>query len=337
MWVRGVIKIPIPSPPTPPSPPQAVAMPAFDYIIDIYSDKVVITDTYGNTVATLDTVNDLNTWLKNVKGKRIRMNIYVEVTSNIELTQNEYWIFGEWINANVYILEPNTAIYSWAPMGNAIKGRYVTNWSPYKESYVDVSGLKLYAFTYADINIRGIENVLTLQNIIIYVASSSTLYIMYVSGDLYINGGYVSITDSALRNAYIVAWDVLYFRRISGNKGNWIIISLAATFITQVSLDNVSYAYMMLTHYEDIFVNANTTTTVNLSINLASLGAEGEYYIKAIGVATGSINFALDPLPPGITWSIDPDNAQLTIVNNTSSPLYIEVVYCVEAHKVESR
>jgi hypothetical protein len=324
--MKGVLKIPIPT--APPSLPP-ISIPAFDYIIDIYADKVVVNDAYGNTVATLSTVNDLNNWFKNVRNKKIRINANVVVTQDLVLTSNEYWIFGEWINANVYILESNTTIYSWAPMGNDVNDAYVSNWSPDTGDYTEAHGLRFYAFTFADVDIEGIEGGFTLQNIIIYVAYSSTSFIEYVSGDIYINGEYIYISDSVLRNAYIVAWMVLYFYNVKGNQGIWIIISCSHTDAEQVSLDNVLSAYMSLTRYEDIAINPNSSAT----INLLNFGGGGAYCVKVIGLlqqSTTTTNTALNPLPSGITWSINPDTAQLTITNSTSQLQNIEVVYYVE-------
>lgn len=322
------MKIPIPSPP--PTIPS-IPTPTFDYVININSNNIVISDAYGNTVATLSTINDLNNWLKNVRGKKIRINVNTVVTNDLVLTQNEYWIFGEWINANVYILESSTTIYSWAPMGNSAMWIFVSNWNPDTGDYTEAHGLKLYVFTYADIDIEGSVGVFTLQNVVIYVASSLTSYIKYVSGDLYINGGYIWVSDAVLRNAYIVAWDVLYLTNVTGN-GNWLIISYSDTDVEQVSLDNVLSAYINLTRYDDITVNPNSSST----INLINLGIGGTYHVKVIGLLkqpTTSTNTALDPLPSGVTWSINPDTAQLTITNNTSSAQNIVVVYCVEASK----
>jgi len=331
MQMRGVIKIPIPSPPPPPPPPPAPApIPIFDYIIDIYADKVVVTDAYGNTVATLGTVSDLNNWLKNVRGKKIRINVNVVVTNDIELTQNEYWIFGEWINANVYILERNTTIYSWAPMGNAGNWIFVSNWDPNIGDYVDASGLRLYAFTYADIDIEGVEGVFTVQNIVIYVACSSTSYVMYASGDVYINGGYIWISDSVLRNVYIVAWTVLHFYRTSGDGGNWVLISYSTTYVEQVSLSDVLSVYMNLTHYHDTAVNPNSSVTIGL---LKIDTVVPSYYIKTIGSIKVSIQTGtkvLEPLPSGVTWSINLSTAQLTITNDTAEQVNVRVIYTAE-------
>ena len=322
MQMRGVIKIPIPQPPPPPPapPPTPTLTPIFDYIIDIYADRVVITDAYGNTVATLSTVNDLNNWLSNVRGKKIRINVNTVVTNDLVLTQNEYWVFGEWINANVYILEPNTIIYSWAPMGNGENWVFVSNWDPNIGDYVEAHGLRLYAFTYADIDIEGIEDEFTLQNVVIYVASSSTSYIMYASCDLYINGGYIWVSDAVLRNAYIVAWEVLYLYSVTGNRGNWVIISYSTTYIEQVSLGNVVGAYMNLTHYEDISVNPNSSTT----INLLSVDTGGKYFSKFYYVKT------IVPWLSGVTWVINRDTARLTITNSTAELINIRVIYTVE-------
>jgi hypothetical protein len=331
--MRGVIKIPTPTTPPPP-PVPSVSVPIFDYTIDIYADKIVVTDASGNTVATLSTIDDLNNWLKNVRGKKIRINVNDVVMQDLVLTSNEYWIYGEWIDANVRILEPNTTIYSWAPMGNKEYALFVTNKSPDTNDFVDASGLRLYAFTYADVDIEGKQGVFTLQDIIIYVAWSVASYIKFASGDVYIQGADIWLQDSSLRNAYVVAWKELYLVRVAGNLGNWIMISYSDTAVVDCSLTDVRYAYLSLTRKEGVAVNPNSSATINLLyLSIGSNLGGIWYYVKTIGLLkqTGkTLNSAIDPLPSGVTWSIDPDNAQLTITNNTTSTLNIQVVYCVE-------
>ena len=306
-------------------------IPFFDYIIDINGDGIVVTASDGSKKI-LGTVSDLNNWLKNVRGKKIRINVNVVVTNDIELTQNEYWIFGEWINANVYILERNTTIYSWAPMGNDGNWVHVSNWDPNIGNYVDVSGLRLYAFTYADIDIEGVEGVFTVQNIVIYVACSSASYVMYASGDVYINSEYVWVTDSVLRNVYIVAWSTLVFWRTSGDGGSWVLISYSVTYMEQVSLSNVLSVYMNLTHYHNITVDPNSSATIDL-LKIDAV-VSSYYIIKTIGLIKASygigVRYSLEPLPPGVTWSIDLSTARLTITNGTANQLNIRVIYTVE-------
>jgi hypothetical protein len=253
------------------------------------------------------------------------------VTQDLVLTSNEYWIFGEWINANVYILEPNTTIYSWAPMGNGENGAYVSNWSPVTGYYTEAHGLRLYAFTYADVDIRGIEDVFTLQNIVIYVANTYESGIYYASGDVYIQGAYIWLMNLLLRNAYVVAWAYLALSRVKGNNGTWVIISYSATYVENCSFDGVLVAYLNLTTTMGTVLSPNLRMEMPLiSIDDPTGSAYISYRIKSISPFLGSANVYGVYLPQGVTWSIDTTNKTITVANNTSDTVNIYIEYQVE-------
>ena len=342
MQMKGVLKIPIPPPPVP------APIPIFDYIIDIYVDKVVVTDAYGNTVATLSTVNDLNNWLRNVKGKKIRINANTVVIDDLYLPQNEYWIFGERIASNIYLREKNITIISFAPLTSYTSGTYVTNYDPDTDGYnIDVSGFKLFA-VFADVDIAGSETVTTISDISIHVLSSSTIVLDSVDGDVYLVGNDIRIYNSTLRNAFIFAFSSLSMGNISSGTssspawGVWCIVSQASyTAFANVSLDHVVRVYINIRRVIRAKLDANSSKTFDLLkfTQQTPTGRYVRYIVEAFGLlrvayagVTNNINIStVDPPPPGVTYSIDLSAQQVTITNNTSNAVDVILIYRLEA------
>jgi len=311
--------------------------PNFDYVIDINSSNVVIRDAYGNA-AILNSVSDLNDWLKNVKGKKIRINANTVVVDDLYLTQNEYWIFGERIASNIYLREKNITIISFAPR------IYVTN---YEDGFnIDVSGFKLFA-VYADVTIGSSTPATPVSDISIHVLSSSRIVLDGVDGDVYLISNDITIFNSILRNAFIFASDALVMSYVSGGtsdspaQGVWCIVSQASVvsfFI--VSLDHVAKACISIRHAILATLGANSSKTFDLLkfIQQTSTTRYVRYTVEAFGLlreayagVTKNINIrAVDPPPPGVTYSIDPSVQQVTITNSTSNAVSVMLVYRFE-------
>jgi hypothetical protein len=317
--------------------PAPVAMPAYDYVVDIYADKVVITASDGSTT-TLNSVDELNSWLKSVRDKRIRINANVVVEQDLVLTSNEYWIFGEWIRANVLVVEPNTAIISFAPLGSGWEGYVVANFSPDTGKYVDVSGLRLFA-VYADLDIET-RGVFTMSNISLYVLSSMQVFLSYLSGDVYAVGNSIYVFDSALRRAYIYAHDSLWMENIRGMGygSEWCIVSPFETTLHSVALDDVDIVYMCVKKHIMASLQANTSQTFSLlSVTDTKNSRSLWYTVEAFGQwrSTNIGNLRLDanePPPSGVTYSIDLSTRSVTITNSTSSLQNIVLVYRLEVY-----
>jgi hypothetical protein len=317
--------------------PAPVAMPAYDYVIDIYSDKVVITASDGSTT-TLNTISDFNNWLNNVKGKKIRINVNTVVANDLVLTQNEYWIFGEWVDANVYVVEPNTTIVSFAPLGSGWEGYFVTNMSPDTGEYVDVSGFKLFA-VYADVDIEG-GPTFSVSNISVHILSSMYTWLVGVSGDVYTVCNWVYIFGATLRRAYIYANGELYMENVEGmGYGSaWLIVSLHETYLYNVVLGDVYEVYMCVRSAIMAPLPENTSQTFDL-LSVTATNSEGTLYytVEAFGLwraaDVGPLRLnANEPPPPGVTYSVDLNARRVTVTNSTSSPLGIVLAYRLEVH-----
>jgi hypothetical protein len=315
----------------------APALPVFDYVIDIYSDKVVVTASDG-TATTLNTVADLNDWLKSVRGKRIRINANVVVTQDLALTSNEYWIFGEWVRANVYVAEGNTTIISFAPLGSGWEGYYVTNMSMETGEYVDASGLKLFA-VYADVDIEG-GPTFTVNNISVRVLSSMYVYLIGVSGDVYAVCNWAYVFGAVLRRAYIYAYATLHMENVEGmGYGSaWCIVSPFESTLINVVLDDVDEVYICARTAIVASLPANTSQAFDL-LSVTVTGSMGAlwYTVEAFGLwrSTRAGDLWLDanePPPQGVTYSIDLGTRSVTITNSTASPQDIVLGYRMEVH-----
>jgi hypothetical protein len=303
--------------------PAVPAMPAFDYVIDIYANKIVVTDAYGNTVATLNTINDLNSWLSNVRGKKIRINANVEVYDTLYLTSNEYWIFGEWIHSTIYLIEKNISIYSFTSLGDSMMMNYVRNEPPPSYKYLDVSGLRLFA-PYADLNIFAEEGSMQ-SGVVIVVGNTSQSFLGNIDGDIYIAGSMINIMDSRLRNSVILA-QYLSLDNVYGEnyEGTWLIISLGNTELKNTSTKNCGYSNAYLKFIRRVSVGANSTATLPLEIPDAW---NGMVVVDGIYVPSGDTIYAFNPVPSGITYQIDLSQKAIVITNNTSNSYTIVVIY----------
>jgi hypothetical protein len=306
-----------------PTIPPIPSIPVFDYVIDIYSDKVVVTNPDGTTTQ-LSTISDLNNWLKNITGKRIRINANVEIYNDIYLSPNEYWIFGEWIHGDIYLTGRNITIVSFTRLGDKSYRGFVSNYNPQVRSFVDASGLKLYS-VYAELDIHGKAD-MVLRDILIYVEQTYESFIEYVVGDVYMRGGHIDITRSTLYNAYIEA-DYIYLEDVTSSDymGSWVMITRCATHIRgTVNARNTLDAMIYLRHSVFKTIDANSSIAIDLpTIDWWFV----HYRLVFIGARKGSNPYYYDPLPAGVTYYFDEVNRRIVINNATSNPYNIVLVY----------
>jgi hypothetical protein len=319
---KGLFKIkrPVIPPVIPPTPPT----PVFDYVIDIYSDKVIVTNPDGSTTQ-LSTISDLNNWLRNVTGKRIRINANVEVWDDLTLTPNEYWIYGGWLHGNIYLLSGKHTIISFTGLGDLSTGvqynQMLRNVDPQTGNRTNVSGLMLYS-VYADADISGTSD-MVLTDVLIRIEYTYYTYLAYINGDVYIHGSYMRIENSTLRNAYIDV-ELPYLANITGTNGEvgtWMIRSLTSAEIEgSVNVTPVD-ATLLLRVKKDIYISPNTSITIDLpAISYDSI----RYRVVFIGVHRVELTptqatHVYDSLPSGVTWYFDLSNKKLVITNSTTN------------------
>ena len=300
-------------------------VPVFDYIVDIYADKVVITDAYGNTTQ-LASIADINNWLRSITGKKIRVNVNVEITGNFYFTPNEYWIFGERVNGSIYLLDGKHTVVSFAPIGE------ITNYEWRPRIYHDVSGLRLYCL-YADSAwITGNENMI-LKDVVMAVWHGYDVSLEYAEGDLYAHGYFVHSARSVLRNVFIDAAYANFEAVTTRNReGTWLVVSHMYAGAAPLDVSNVYVAVLRLTDTWWISVSPRSTFRIYLPEIRGTNWAL--FSIARIGVERcAEYGCVLDPLPPDVTYTIDVSLGELRIENNTDSGYDIDVVYEVLAFK----
>jgi hypothetical protein len=302
--------------------PAVPAMPAFDYIVDIYSDRIVITASDGSTT-TLNTISDFNNWLNNVRGKKIRINAHIEVYDTLFITSNEYWIFGEWIHSYIYLLDKDIAIYSFTNLADALMNNYIDNTPPPDYQNRDISGFKLFA-PYADLNIFAHKGSM-LSDVMINVGYTFQSFLYGIDGDIHIMGSLISIMNSRLRNAVILAHyldlDTVYGQNY---EGSWFIVSMQDTRLNNVSTRGCGWVSSYLRFLRFVDVGANSTVTLPLEIP-DTWG--GIVVVDGIYVPNGDTISAFNPAPSGITYQIDLNRKAIVITNNTSNSYTLVVIY----------
>ena len=287
----GLFKIKKPT--IPPIQPPIPSIPAFDYIIDIYSDKVVVTDASGNTTQ-LSTIADLNNWLRNITGKKIRVNANTEVTADITLTSNEYWIFG---NTLQYLwLLSRVTLYAYAPIG------WLVNCDPSRlsdfdrqQGYFDacredISGSIIninYGF-YVDI--AGDQT--ALNNIFIYADNVAYASFENLNGaSIVVHGNDIDLYTATVKLLMLEAFGELWLDDITALDGAVVVmISHGYTDIGSIDLSraNVGRLQLLLTVMKGITLPESGTVNLDL------------------GTLTSNIN-----LPPGVNVFVEIDGIQI--------------------------
>jgi len=323
--------------------PTALTL-TFDYVVDVYADKIVVTSSDGKVV-TLASLDDFNNWLKSVRGKRILIYTHALVAGNIFLTQNEYWIFGEGFDAKIDIAEAMLSHYAIVLTEKSTKLYiythtaipHVTNANPTTGELYDVSGLRLYAVQGA-VSIFGASD-MKITDVVVYTARAPFVWLVYVDGDAYIlSADEAGLISSTFRNLHVVAINALVMTEVSAKTGGcWGIASYRYTVLNNMPwsdiFNSVSWLALFLRFEKfDVRVGANSSTSIDFGI--PSLINE-VVYVESIGVVSRDPNksgsFVVNPLPQGVTYSIDPATKAIIVSNNTSSDVSI-YVSCIVWH-----
>jgi hypothetical protein len=299
----------------------------FDYIVDIYSDKVVVTASDGSTTE-LKSIDEFNNWLKGVADKKIWVNMNVRIIGDFYLTPNEYWIFGKKIDGYIYLLDGKHTVISFAPIS------YITNYRWREGVYYDISGSRIYILDYAEeVDISGTSDK-PIRNITVVVQHSYATSLEYVEdSDMYANGYFIHSAVSVLRNVLINAGFANFEDVKARNReGTWLVVSHMYTGAYPLDLSDVDVAVLRLTDTWWIYVSPRSTYREWLP---EIRGTNWTFYnVKAIGVEVcGEYGCRIDPLPEGVTYTIDVNSGELVIENNTDTAYDIDIIYEIFAFK----
>jgi hypothetical protein len=314
----------------PPPTPSIQPIPVFDYVIDIYSDKVIVTNPDGSTTQ-LSTISDLNNWLRNVTGKRIRINANVEVTADVTLTSNEYWIFGNTLQY-LWLLSKIT-LYAYAPIG------WLVNCDPSKLSDADrqreyfdacredISNSIIYIDYGFYVNIAGSQT--TLNNIFIY--ANNVAYGSFENLDgasIVARGSDIDVYTTTVKLLILEVFDELWFGDITALDGAVVVmISHGYTDIGSIDLSkaNVGRLRLLLTVMKDITLPASGTVNYDLGSLTSNiiLPSGVNTLVEIEGIQIGR---AITMSVQGITAVYNPSTNNLAITSNlgTSQIVYVK-------------
>jgi hypothetical protein len=115
-------------------------------------------------------------------------------------------------------------------------------------------------------------------------------------------------------------------------EGTWLVVSHMYAGAVSLDLSDVYVAVLHLT--ETLWISVSPHSTYRAYLPQIK-GTNWTFYnVKAIGVEVcGEYGCRVDPLPEGVTCTIDVNAGELRIENNTDSRYYIDVVYEIIAFK----
>jgi hypothetical protein len=297
--------------------------PVFDYVVDVYSEKVVITASDGTTTQ-LPTVADFNSWLSNITGKKIRINMKARIDADFFFTPNEYWIFGEPVDGTIYLLEGKHTVVSMAYIS------YITNWRNW--TTYDVSGSRIYIATADSVWITGSSD-RPVRNILLVVGHAGDVSLEHAEGDYYASGEFVHSAVSVLRNMFLNA-TYLCLEGIEGRnrEGVWVAVSHVNTCDSPIDVKNVYRAELRLTSSGWLYVGPGYSQ----EFYLPEIHGSNWAVIKTLQVGVercSEMYCTLDPLPEGISYAVNLDEGKIVITNNTDSGLDVDIIVEVIAVK----
>jgi gas vesicle protein len=111
----------------------------FDYVINLYTDKIEITD-QGGSKTTLNTISELNEWLTRVTGKNIFIWNNGNMTGDFEPTSNRYVIMGKPTRFRTVLKSSDMDLYYFAYYlpDEEFSDSYISNFREYQLSNVNI-------------------------------------------------------------------------------------------------------------------------------------------------------------------------------------------------------
>jgi len=164
----------------------------FDYVINLYTDKIEITD-QGGSKTTLNTISELNEWLTRVTGKNIFIWNNGNMTGDFKPTSNRYVIMGKPTRFRTVLKSSDMDLYYFAYYlpDEEFSNRYISNFGEYQLSNVNIFAIGQPIVIDSG---SGIYN----ENIHITAIGSRYLYVRMMSGGVTAIAGNADIIDSAL-------------------------------------------------------------------------------------------------------------------------------------------
>jgi hypothetical protein len=309
----------------------APALPALDYVVEIYANVVVVKSSDGR-VTELASVADLNNWLKNVRGKRIAVYSYTSVESAIVLTRNTY-VFARGRYSYIGLAEPVELYF----LGDYVEwidnepGGVSTNISGSRLLIMNAGTVHLHE--YAEVS-QGYAERKPLENMTVTCIGCEFVYMSGLSGGVVVLSSTVEsiVAGSSLDVLVADSWGFIMSGTTVGR-----VLCLRSTF---ASLNDVTFAGYSA--HADVGMpfavtlkpsgQAGDTATIAVPpLTVASdytvySEIEVNVYVAQKGSPAVRLDLTyLEPAGDRVSYTVDPTTATITVKNNTDSDITVYV------------
>jgi hypothetical protein len=293
----------------------------FDYVINLYTDKIEITG-YDGSSTTLSTISDLNTWLTSISGKNILIWNNGNMTGDFIPTSNRYVVMGNPTRFRTVLKNSDMDLY------------YLVQGLP--EDLNDYSISNFGNYTINNVNIFAIGHPIIIdsstgeynENIHITAIGSYYFSVRMITGGVTAVANHAEIYDSVLLDGLMLtAGTAEILNTIVGER-----LYLDIGYIDagpEINPYNVHMAYYYIENIPVFFLGMMPYQT--LSADIKTIGISGET-ITITGVYKGLPNGIVIPLQisgDDVRVTVDTDNKKIIVLNNTGNSIDIIVTYSI--------
>jgi hypothetical protein len=316
---------------------QLVRMPhEFNYVIDIYTNKIEIADQNGSKTTLYD-IDDLSDWLSSTTDKDILIWNHGDMTGTIKLTSNRYVIYGKPTKFKTLLTQPNIDLYYLTPSQffdqRVFSGRWypnfaITNFDIENWNWIPISNVNIFTIG-ASLIIYGdfFHTEQALENIHVTAIDSPYIYINGIKGGV-ISSAYITLIEgSELTDGLIAISNTLSLYKVKIN--NYLFIESSNASIYETDYSQVSEPFIDI-QGEIGFVNVMPNQTVSDELPV-QIGRSSEQVWEITGiyeVIYGSgYSYYLPLSRSEVDVQLNLDNNTLSITNKTSRTMSIVISF----------
>jgi hypothetical protein len=318
---------------------QIAKMPhEFDYVVDIYTDRIEITDRNGSKT-TLNSIDDLNNWLLGINGKDILIWNNGDMEGTLKLTSNRYVINGRPTRFEIVLTQPNIDLYHLTPSikvkereTNFYTIRNITMVGEpseygtiYRPAPIPISNVNIFAVgTTIEISSNPYETNEIYQNIHVTAINSPYISVSGIRGGVIADGIIVQIEKSELI-------DGLYARSYALRLFDSVIDNYLAIESKDTEIEGNTYLATLpdidIQSVIELIVNPNASATESLPFDM-HFGFS--YALEIVNVyeriITSEDNIFIPLNKNEVDIQIDINQKTITVTNKTDREMRVDII-----------
>jgi hypothetical protein len=301
---------------TQPQPPQI-----FDYIINLYTDKIDITGSDGSKT-TLNTIDELNKWLTSVTGKNILIWNNGYMSGDFEPTSNRYVVMGLPTRFRTVLKNSDMDIYYFAQHNPEEESttNYMTNYGEYQLNNVNI-------FAIGQPIIIDSPSDEHLENIHITAIGSRYFYVKLISGGVTAIASHADIYDSALVDGLMLTAGTAEILNTIVGKHLYLDIGYMSTRPEIYLTDTVHMVYYNIDKIPVYFPGIMPYQTVSADIVSPGLSGEEIYITGVYKALPRSIMIPIEISKDNVDVTVNTENETIIVTNKPPGTIDMVVIY----------